>query len=135
MSSKLNNKAKASLAVRQIVDLLDGDYKVTDVEALSDNEYDLSIEGTHKLYGSEMSYSAWLPKLAISGLVDWSSPEVASMTDYPEMAFDGDWSAVRDSSEEAIWAIFNEHVMPILDEIRKTRKTKTDALLASIRNK
>lgn len=60
---------------------------------------------------STPTMSAWLPLLAIRTRVAWNSKPVAKMTDYPEMAMEGDWSGVRDSSTEAIWKIFDTFVL------------------------
>lgn len=75
---------------------------VTKITRKSDREYDLLIEGIH--YTGP--YEAWLPLTAIKELVSWSNFNVAELCDYPKMAESGDWSAIRDSSETAIWNIF-----------------------------
>lgn len=81
--------------------------KVVSVERKSDKDYDVKIECTSDL----CSFGMWLPLGAIRELVAWTESDVARMTDYPEMAMEGDWSGVRDSSADKIWAIFNEHVV------------------------
>ena len=86
------------------------DLKVT---RRSDRECDLTLEGR---YGKDYPYlggtafSAWLPLLAIRELTPWTSEAVASLTNYPNMASEGDWSGVRDSDPEAIWFIFDRFV-------------------------
>lgn len=79
---------------------------VQDVEISrrSEKEYDITVRGR---YTETSSFSAWLPLGMISVGMDWT--KVAHMTDYPEMVCAGDWSGVRDSSEEAIWAIFKKN--------------------------
>jgi hypothetical protein len=77
------------------------------VSRRSDREYDLSLEGR---YMREMNFSAWLPLFAIRELTLWPSEEIAQCTDYPEMVVEGDWSGVRDSDPEKIWAIFHRFV-------------------------
>ena len=79
--------------------------KVTSVERKSDRDYDVSVICTSDLAG----FTLWLPLGAVRELTLWTGHEIASMTDYPEMA-EGDWSGVRDSSSETIWKIFNKHV-------------------------
>lgn len=78
------------------------------VSRKSEREYDLHIEGKSK---KGYSFSAWLVLAAIRELTMWTSPAVAEMTDYPNMAFEGDWSGVRDTNEESLWAIFNKFVV------------------------
>jgi hypothetical protein len=78
------------------------------VSRKSDREYDLHIEGSSQKMGC--TFSAWLVLAAIRSLTLWTSWKVAEMTDYPEMAMEGDWSGVRDSNEESLWAIFNKFV-------------------------
>jgi hypothetical protein len=82
------------------------DYTVTQK---SEREYDLHIEGRSQKMGC--SFSAWLVLAAIRELTMWTSWKVAEMTDYPEMAMEGDWSGVRDTNEESLWAIFNKFVV------------------------
>lgn len=55
---------------------------------------------------SRHQFLAWLPLHAIKELTNWTSEEIAYMSDYPDMAMEGDWSAIRDSSLEKIWQIF-----------------------------
>lgn len=87
------------------------DYEVT---RRSEREYDLSIEGKYGKNNKYLSgtFSAWLVLAAIRELTLWTSPEIASMTDHPDMCEEGDWSGMRDSNPEALWAIFNHFVKP-----------------------
>jgi len=83
------------------------------VERRSDREYDLSIEGRFGKdypYMGGVAFSAWLPLFAIRELTPWTSEAVASLTDYPDMVMEGDWSGVRDSDPDAIWFIFERFV-------------------------
>lgn len=76
----------------------------------SDREYDLTLEGKYAPdapYMAGVAFSAWLPLMAIRELTQWPSESIASLTDYPEMVMEGDWSGVRDSSPETIWFIFD----------------------------
>ncbi len=82
---------------------------VTDVARRSDLEYDLSLKGTSPGYGG-CAFSGWLPLMAIHDLTRWTDHAVADMTDHPEMARDGDWSAIRDTSVRKTWAIFDRFV-------------------------
>lgn len=70
----------------------------------SDREYDLTVEGKTV---DGIGFSAWLVLGMIANL-PWTSNKVAEMTDYPSMAKEGDWSGVRDTDEEKLWAIFNK---------------------------
>jgi hypothetical protein len=79
------------------------------VSRKSDREYDLHIEGKSQRMGC--GFSAWLVLAAIRELTMWTSPAVAEMTDYPNMAFEGDWSGVRDTNEDSLWMIFNKFVV------------------------
>jgi hypothetical protein len=81
--------------------------KIVSIERKSDKDYDVKFEGTSDF----ANFAMWLPLGAIRELVQWTSPNVARMSDYPEMVMEGDWSGIRDSSSEKIWAIFNEHVI------------------------
>jgi hypothetical protein len=83
--------------------------KVVDSKRKSDRDFDVNVECTSDL----CKFSLWLPKAAIRSLVDWTRPEVASMTDHPEMAMEGDWSGVRDTDEEKLWEIFRIHVSKV----------------------
>lgn len=74
----------------------------------SDRLYDLSIKYTDK---SGMQHGAWLPLGAIREQTVWTSSEIANMTNHPTMTMTGDWSGVRDSDEDNIWAIFGLHVI------------------------
>jgi hypothetical protein len=76
--------------------------------------YDLHFEGVYVEGGrmpSGVTVSGWLPKACIRDLTRWTSPEIAVMTNYPEMVVEGDWSGVRDSDQNRIWAIFAQHVL------------------------
>ena len=87
-----------------------GKLTVINIERKSDREYDLSLTAVKTIDTVSCASYGWLPLTAISFLVTWTHPAVANMTDYPDMALNGDWSAVRDSSPEKIWAIFNRFV-------------------------
>jgi len=80
------------------------DLNTVEIARKSEREYDLSISGKTK---DGMGFGAWLP-LGLISCLDWTADPVAGMTDYPEMARDGDWSGVRDTEEEKLWAIFNK---------------------------
>jgi hypothetical protein len=86
------------------------DLKVT---RRSDRECDLTLEGRFGKdypYMGGTAFSAWLPLLAIRELTMWTSEAVASLTDYPDMTAEGDWSGVRDSDPDTIWFIFERFV-------------------------
>lgn len=94
----------------QLLKRLYPDYHL-EVTEVGEREFDLHFKGVkgHTIFG-------WLPLGFIRQLVPWTSFDVAFMTDYPEMAAEGDWSGVRDSSEEKIWAIFNKYTPEIIGE-------------------
>jgi hypothetical protein len=100
---------------KRVVDLLVSRCGIEDLKVTrkSDRECDLILEGR---YGKDYPYmggtafSAWLPLLAIRELTLWTGEAVASLTDYPNMASEGDWSGVRDSDPETIWFIFDRFV-------------------------
>jgi len=88
--------------------------KITEVNRKSDSPGDIIISGTYKTSGyngakaTEVAFSAWLPLQIIKSFGQWTKPEIANMTDYPQMALTGDWSAVRDSDERIIWKIYQK---------------------------
>jgi mRNA-degrading endonuclease YafQ of YafQ-DinJ toxin-antitoxin module len=85
-------------------------HDIESVERKSDREFDLAIKGKdHQL---RCGFSGWLILMAIRELTIWTSQAVAKHTDYPQMALDGDWSGVRDTSNEKLWYIFDEYVKP-----------------------
>jgi hypothetical protein len=112
-------KEEMMKTAKEIVDAVialatDHKYDIEKIEVNSDVVGDISLEGV-QTYGKEghtCRFSAWLPLLAIRELTNWCSWEIAEMTDYPEMAHDGDWSGVRDTNRESIMEIFNTHVLP-----------------------
>ena len=80
--------------------------KVVGIERKSNRDFDVKVDCDSDF----CKFGMWLPLGAIRSLTVWTDPKIARMTDHPEMAMEGDWSGVRDSSSEAIWAIFTEHV-------------------------
>lgn len=86
---------------------------VTDctVTRRSDRTFDLDVNGHTDKYPSVpgLAFSAWLPLACINDLTSWASPKVYDMCDHPYM--EGDWSGIRDSEPETIWAIFERHVV------------------------
>lgn len=76
----------------------------------SEREFDLQIKGK-----AEYGFEAWLP-LSMIRHITWTTAEIAMMTDYPQMVVNGDWSGVRDSGTEKIWAIVDK----IIDEVKDT---------------
>lgn len=84
------------------------------VEHKSDREYDIKMEGRfgqNYPYMGGVSFSAWLPLLAIRELTVWTNNDVAGCCDHPEMAMSGDWSGIRDSEPDTIWSIFHNFVV------------------------
>jgi hypothetical protein len=102
--------------------LTEDGYTITDKVFHSETEFDLSFEGTHRYWMNATTYtvvgvpgvqhieegwqttkfSAWLP-LQILHDAPWSDDPIAGLSDYPDMAYDGDWSAIRDTEEEGVW--------------------------------
>ena len=77
----------------------------------SNRQFDIVLDGrygTNAHYMAGVAFTAWLPLMAIRELVNWTSREVAQNTDYPEMCMTGDWSGMRDSSNEKVWAVFKK---------------------------
>lgn len=68
----------------------------------SDHPFDVNIEGP--------GYRSWLPLAVLSNYWGIYQDKLALMSSYPSMVLDGDWSGIRDSSEEQIWAMF-EYVL------------------------
>jgi hypothetical protein len=106
---------------KEIVDAVialatDHKYEIDKMEVNSDQVGDIYLEGrqTYGTEGDTVKFSAWLPLMAIRELTNWCSREIAEMTDYPEMAYEGDWSGVRDTDRETIMEIFKAHVLPKL---------------------
>jgi len=100
---------------QKIVDRLVEKCHIEDLKVVrrSDRECDLSLEGRFGKdypYLGGVAFSAWLPLLAIRELTPWTSEAVASLTDHPNMAMEGDWSGVRDSDPDTIWFIFERFV-------------------------
>jgi len=75
----------------------------------------IATDNEHKLYDIHFSWtdeknyrhSAWLPLAYINRFSEWYREPIVSMSDIPEMARDGDWSAIRDSEVSTIWQIFD----------------------------
>lgn len=91
---------------------------ITKVERRSGRLYDLTVHGWYELESPTRSgeirprvpFSGWLPLAFIQELVVWTAPQVAELSDHPDMARAGDWSGIRDSSHQAIWRIFRRAV-------------------------
>lgn len=83
--------------------------KIVTINRKSDADFDVRIECTSDL----CAFGMWLPLGAIRSLTQWPSREIANMTDHPEMTMEGDWSGVRDTSTDKIWAIFTQHVSKV----------------------
>lgn len=104
---------------------------LTEVSRNSDREGDVTLRGyqEHTLPKQEVTiiengtskkvtlggsptrtnFSGWLVLQYIHDVLDWCSPEIACMTDYANMAFDGDWSGVRDTDREKLYAIYDKY--------------------------
>lgn len=80
------------------------------IERKSARAWDVRFEGIMPGAGFSYRFTAWLPLAAIRELT-WTSRAIADECDYPMMAIDGDWSGIRDTNEEAIWRIFEKHVL------------------------
>lgn len=68
---------------------------------------------------------SWLPLAAIrvaqplATEIEWDA--ICELSDYPEMAESGDWSAFRDSSKESVWQMF-EICRTIIERPVRTKK-------------
>lgn len=86
-------------------------YTVETVTRRSDRLYDIIVSGTYDYGGpSPNSFTGWLPLMFIQSCTDWTDPYIADRCMYPEMAYEGDWSAIRDTPREIIWEIFEDAV-------------------------
>lgn len=100
-----NDESQALYKMGLRVDIL----KVTRKTARA---FDLDIEGELPSLDKKSKpfpFSAWLPLYVIREYLNWTYPEIADMTSYPEMVMEGDWSGIRDSSHTQIWAIFKQY--------------------------
>lgn len=70
----------------------------------SDRKFDLTVEGKTV---DNIPCMIWLVLGCIATKLDWKSPEVANMTDYPEDVLQGDWDGVLDTSKDKLWVIFH----------------------------
>lgn len=102
--------------------------KITATSRRSEREFDISIEGTRPLeYGTSqepMKFSGWLP-LSIIRLSNWSAGEIRRLSDYPDMVKSGDWSGIRDSSNNSHWCMFAVASRPYLQVEVPTKKPDT----------
>lgn len=101
---------------KSIIERLSAQCHLEDIKVSrrSEREYDLTLEGRYGKsapYMAGVAFSAWLPLMAIRELTQWPSEAIASLTDYPDMVMEGDWSGVRDSNEDTIWFIFDRFAL------------------------
>ena len=83
-----------------------GTVEVTAIRRRSDRPFDVEFEGSYVAgFLKGCGLQAWLP-LAVIRDSNW--PRLAAMSDYPQMVRAGDWSGIRDSEPEAIWAMFEK---------------------------
>lgn len=110
---KIEKFPKLSNDESQAISKLGVRVDITKVARKTAKAFDLVIEGEMpSLLGKKddgFPFSAWLPLYAIREYLNWTHAEIAEMTSYPQMAMDGDWSGVRDSSSTQIWAIFKQY--------------------------
>lgn len=92
---------KLSPAERQLITTIFAIKTTSVIERKSDKEFDIHLES----HDGTWSFAAWLP-LATIRESTWTRREIAEASDYPGMVLDGDWSGIRDSSEEKIWNMF-----------------------------
>ena len=78
---------------------------VRGIRRKSGRQFDLDLSGEYGPPERPYNFSGWLPLMVISE-ARWVSPEYARLSCSPEMTRQGDWSGIRDSEEEAIWAMF-----------------------------
>jgi hypothetical protein len=95
-----NSKAMWNPDIYQGIDI-----ETVKISRRSDRQYDLTVEGKTK---DGNSFSSWLVLATIAEL-QWTTTEIANMTDYPDMVRDGDWSGVRDTADDKLWAIFHKY--------------------------
>jgi hypothetical protein len=89
---------------------------VNTIDRKSDREFDLVLNGVYLLEADptrRLDFADYpLLLIAIEVLLDWTKSKVANMTDYPDMAKEGDWSGVRDTDINNLWLIFDEFITP-----------------------
>ena len=87
-----------------------GGYYVERISRRSSKEYDVEFSGEKNLHDYNVRYVAWLPlatiDVALKEADDHMYRTMCLMTDYPDMALEGDWSAFRDSAQETIAELF-----------------------------
>ena len=98
---------------QQLLDLLEQKGYQIDPQSIKREDHGMQF---HLVFSGEkdtFDFSASLILACINELTPWTSPEVANMTDYPEMAMQGDWSGVRDTDMSLLWRIFFRHVVNV----------------------
>jgi len=69
--------------------------------------------------------SSWLPLAAIRVTQPFATEQeweaICALSDFPDMAAEGDWSAFRDSSKESVWQMF-EICRPIIERPVRMKK-------------
>jgi hypothetical protein len=137
----LSNGVKLSEIESELIEMVrNQDLWVKDsltIERLSSQPFALRISGK-KSYTkpSETTYdfSCSLILASIASLLRWSSPAIASLTDHPDLARQGDWSGVRDSDDDKIYYIFQQHVIPLLSKPRVYTQENFNHLVQSTTN-
>lgn len=137
---KIASSSEVSAIEMELIDLIKvKDLWVEDsliVERLSSQPFALRISGK-KSYTKQLNtydFSCSLILASIATLLDWSSPEIAKLTDHPELARQGDWSGVRDSDDDKIYYIFQQHVIPLLSKPRTYTQENFNHLVQSVTN-
>ena len=96
------------------IHLLPNIVTVSSVRARSEREFDVEFTGTERqsFYdGESVNFSAWFPLAVIREMSNWT--ELSEMSDHPDMVAAGDWSGIRDSSNESIWNMFDQVFIPV----------------------
>ena len=97
-------------------------YTLLEVTRVSDRPFDLHFEAERK---DDWKASAWLP-LSLLSCVDWT--KLGDMSSYPQLTRDGDWSGIRDSTKEEIWAMF-DHVKAQIENFEIPWANEASAIL------
>jgi hypothetical protein len=106
-ASIVENKPSLSASEYEAVEFMIESQGWTDImiRRKSSMMFDLTIVGKRHGWG----FQCWFP-LALIEACDWTKPKFALISSYPEMALDGDWSAIRDSEPEKIWVMVGKAV-------------------------
>ena len=112
-------------------DLTDSEHRLLEILTRLDSYTEIKFEAANprrefdiRITGNNQNglFSLILFRAAVKRLTNWTSPEIAKLTDHPEMCLEGDWSGVRDTDDVKLWNIFNRFVLPMLKVVDKPKQ-------------